>query len=76
MSDLEKLNTCMRALDKSEKALKRGDLGATFDWLQATLGSLIRLAEDTGHIPKNRRPRRLPAQSRKGARRHETRKRE
>lgn len=59
MSNFEKLNTCVRALDKSEKALKRGDLGATFDWLQAAIAGLIRLAEDTGHIPKNRRQRRL-----------------
>ena len=77
-SNLEKYDVCLRAFVRGERALERGDLGAGLDWIHAALTGLIHLVEDTGHIPKNRRPRRLPAQTRKGlnAKRHDNGKRE
>ena len=58
-SNLAEFDHCLRAFVRGEKAMERGDLGAGLDWMHAALTGLIRLMEDAGQIPKNRRPRRL-----------------
>jgi hypothetical protein len=63
-SNLERYDDCLRAFVQGARAIERGDLGAGLDGLDAALTGLIRLLEDAGHIPKNRRPRRLPRRSR------------
>ena len=62
-SNLDRYDDCLRAFIRAEKAMDRGDLGAGLDWMLAALTGLIGLAEDAGHIPKNRRLRRLPVRS-------------
>jgi len=59
-SRLERYDDCFRAFIKGERAIERGDFAAGLDWMHAALTGLVRLCEDTGKIPKNRRPRRLP----------------
>jgi hypothetical protein len=63
MSDYEsnpaRYDDCLRAFVRGERAMDPGDLGAGLDWIHTALTGLIRFSEDTSHIPKNRRPRRL-----------------
>ena len=66
-SNLAEFDHCLRAFVRGKRAMDRGDLGAGLDWLHAALVGLIGLLEDAGHIPKNRRPRRLSMQSNRRA---------
>jgi hypothetical protein len=63
MSDPAKLEACLRALDKSEKALEHDDLASAFKWIGVAFSGLAHIAESKGFIPANRRPRSLPRSS-------------